>query len=210
MLPRVLVVSRVSIVGLLCVLWCSVSGSVASTVRPVNLEQMSDRAASIFSGRCVDVSYGTHPTLGVEVTLATFEVERSIKGDVGETVTVTLFGGRPTAGNATAIIGRPNFAVGEDLVLFLYGESSAGLSSPVGLGQGKFNVFTDKQGNKIAVNEFGNKNLFRGMSTEAKGRLDSAAPRWLERRERELRSDLLLDMADSLKTLPATRTPEGE
>ncbi len=205
MLSRALRQSRNAILVVLCTLSLSLPISKASTVRPVNLEQMSQRAATIFSGHCIDVSYGTHPTLGVEVTLATFEVDRAIKGDVGDTITVTLFGGKSTGGSAPAIIGRPNFTVGEELVLFLYGESSVGLSSPVGLGQGKFNVFTDKQGSKIAVNEFGNKNLFRGMSVDAKGRLDSANPQWLQRRELELKPGALLDMTDSLKSLPATR-----
>ncbi len=210
MLSCALTQSRNAIVVVLCTLSLSLSISVASTVRPVNLEQMSDRAATIFSGRCIDVSYGRHPTLGIEVTLATFEVDRAIKGEVGDTVTVTLFGGKATGGNATTVIGRPSFAVGEELVLFLYGESSVGLSSPVGLGQGKFNVFTDKQGNKIAVNEFGNKNLFQGMSVEAKDRLDTADPQGAQRKTLELRPGALLDMADSLKSLPAARTIDHE
>ena len=40
-------------------------------------------------------------------------------------------------------------------MLFLYGESASGWSSPVGLGQGKFTVFEDKLGQRRALNALG-------------------------------------------------------
>jgi hypothetical protein len=49
---------------------------------------------------------------------------------------------------------RTVFAKGERAVLFLYGENARGLTSPVGLGQGRFTVFEDKQGRKLAMNGF--------------------------------------------------------
>jgi hypothetical protein len=129
----------------------------ASQVRSLDLEEMTDRAATIFSGRCIGIRHEREAALGVDVTYATFLVRRVIKGNPGPTLEVKLFGGseRPA--------GVPTFRKNEEVVLFLYGTSSLGFSSPVGLGQGKFSVVTDKQGRKHAFNEYGNANLLRGM-----------------------------------------------
>jgi hypothetical protein len=164
---------------LLAVLLVSTSLTQASQVRPVNLEEMTERAATIFSGRCIESSAAVDPDLGRVVTLATFEVDRAVKGEVGATVTIKLLGGSPegaAAGNSIA--GLPRFRPGEEVVLFLYGESRLGLSSPVGLGQGKFTVFEDKQGGKVAVNAFGNANLTRGLSQEAQQLLAPTLRAW--------------------------------
>ena len=52
----------------------------ASQVRPVNLEEMTERAETIFSGRCVQVRSMPDPQTGGTVTRATFEVHRVVKG----------------------------------------------------------------------------------------------------------------------------------
>jgi hypothetical protein len=54
--------------------------------------------------------------------------------------------------------------VGEHLILFLTHESELGLSSPVGLMQGVFQVRKDKKGRKEGViNGINNAGLFNGM-----------------------------------------------
>jgi hypothetical protein len=169
----------------------------ASQVRPVNLEEMTERAATIFAGRCIESSASVDPDLGRVVTLATFEVDRAVKGELGDTVTVKLLGGGPEGGGAeTSIAGLPGFRPGEEVVLFLYGESRLGLSSPVGLGQGKFTVFEDKQGGRIAVNAFGNAHLTRGLSQEAQRLLAPTMTGWNE--PGELDPKTLLDMVEAL------------
>jgi hypothetical protein len=57
-----------------------------------------------------------------------------------------------TARPGEATEGLPRFEVGEELILFLYGDSSRGLTSPVGFGQGKFKVIRDKGGKQHAAN----------------------------------------------------------
>jgi hypothetical protein len=136
----------------------------ATQIRPVNLEEMTARAARIFSGRCTEISRERDPGLGHPVMIATFEVHRTVKGAVQSTVRLRMLAD-----------GSAGFRPGEDVVLFLYGESALGLTSPVGFGQGKFTVFTDKLGRRIAVNEMGNRNLFRGLSPQAVSRLGDAA-----------------------------------
>lgn len=145
--------------GLICAL--ALSGSVlqarASQVRLLTLEEMTGRAARIFAGRCLRVKAVEAGAHGIPMMEVTFEVHQSLKGDARGTVTVRQPGRVGQRGGG--IPGLPSFRAGEEVLLFLYGESPSGNSSPVGLGQGKFTVLTDKEGHRWAVNEFGNRNL---------------------------------------------------
>ncbi|MGH9868012.1 MAG: hypothetical protein ACREAA_07615 [Candidatus Polarisedimenticolia bacterium] len=130
----------------------------ASQVRPVDLEQMTSRAARIFSGRCTGSRVERDPTLQRDVVVATFRVQRAVKGVEGHTVTVRMLAS-PSAAQGDEAPGVPSFKTGEEVVLFLYGDSPLGLTSPVGLGQGRFRIFKDKQGRKVALNDFANARL---------------------------------------------------
>ena len=162
----------------------------ASQIRSLNLAEMTERAERIFSGRCVDVRVELDPQLGVNVTHVTFAAEHGAKGDVRGSVTIKMLG------DPDGVAGLPVFHEGEEVVLFLYGESASGLTSPVGFGQGKFAVRQDKQGQRVAVNAFANENLFRGLSTEARQRVGTAAERWRGRGAMPL--DELLDAVSML------------
>ncbi len=124
----------------------------ASQLRSMGLAEMTQRADRVFSGRCTATEVVRDERIGFNVTHATFEVDRAVKGDVGRTVTVRILGS-----------GAPPFELGERVVLFLYPDSALGLTSPVGLGQGKFSIFKNKEGRDRALNAFGNKNLLRGI-----------------------------------------------
>jgi hypothetical protein len=173
------------------VLGLFVTAADATQSRPLNLEEMTDHATTIFSGRCLHVRIESDAKLGRDVTVATFQVERSIKGNAGKTTTVRMPWASPDAFPA----GVPSFARGDDVVLFLYGESASGMRAPVGLGQGRFRVLTDKQGRKIAINDFGNRNLMHGVSAGTRDRL--AAVPGLSR-EGSLTPETLLDAVDGL------------
>ena len=184
--------------ALFCV-FSSLLGSslLASQVRLVNLEQMTQRAARIFSGRCIETRVENDPALGRDVTVATFRVQRAVKGVSGDTVTVRMLSGGTSLGDEPA--GVPHFNRGDEVVLFLYGESSLGLSSTVGLGQGSFKVLTDKQGRRFAFNEVANRNLMRAMRPEATARLRDRlrVPAGTEGAE-TVDPASLLDMAEAL------------
>ena len=139
----------------------------ATQVRPINIEEMTERAATIFAGRCLNVRVEHDPKLGRDVTAATFRVERSIKGTAGTTITVRM----PWASMVAIPSGVPSFARGDEVVLFLYGESATGMRAPVGLGQGRFRILTYKHGRRMAMNDVGNRNLMHGVSASARERL---------------------------------------
>ena len=144
----------------------------------MTLEEMTERAGRIFSGHCTGVRVVEQPGRRMPVTEVTFQVDRTLKGRPGGTLTIRQPGGPSAAGErSVGILGLPRFQPGEEVILFLYGESASGLTSPVGLGQGKFTVHTDKEGRRWAVNEYGNRNLFRETSEETGERRGPATKR---------------------------------
>ena len=146
----------------------------ATQIRRLNLEQMTERAATIFTGVCTDIHVERDPNVGW-VSVATFDVLRSVKGRLAATTTVRLVGGQADLEpRSTSIAGMPSFHRGDEVVLFLYGTSTVGLTSPVGLGQGSFTVVRDKLGKKLAINAFGNERLLEGVSSTTRGRLGAA------------------------------------
>lgn len=173
----------------------------AGQVRSVGLAEMAHRADRIFSARCIAIDVVPLPQLGREVTEVTFEVERVVKGGVGRTVNVKLLG----AGDG---FDAPRFEPGERVVLFLHADGALGLTSPVGLGQGRFSIVEDKQGHELAVNAFGNRNLLGGLSGQTRARVEGA----LAGRDAVagLTADTLLDVARDLLAAekPAPRREE--
>ena len=172
----------------------------ASRVRPINIEEMSQRADRIFLGRCVGVRAELDPDLGQMVTYATFVTHRAVKGSAHGKVTIKLLGDQVEDGSPVrGIEGVPRFREGEEVVLFLYGDSGRGLTSPVGLGQGKFVVFEDKLGKRQALNALGNETLFRNLSPGARKKLGELPTRPARG---GIDPDALLDMVRRLDEKP--------
>jgi hypothetical protein len=142
----------------------------ASTVRPLNLEQLTARAATIFSGRCLTVRRVHDPDLDAEVTEVIFQVDRVVKGTPGPRRRVRML---EEPGHADSLSGGRALAVrpGDEVVLFLYGENERGLTAPVAMGQGWFDVRADKHGGKLATGPLNNQVLWRGLSAHADARL---------------------------------------
>jgi hypothetical protein len=186
-------VGVVVLAALLCI-----GPSRAETVRPVNLEEMTVRAATIFSGRCLGVEVVDDAELGSRVVEVTFHVDRAAKGNPGATYRIRLLrddapgeDGRGPAGQASS------FRPGEEVVLFLYGANALGVTSPVAMGQGRFEVLSDKRGEKMALNALGNAALWRGLTPDAAARLEPH--RRGPRSAREVAPDALLDMVEALR-----------
>jgi hypothetical protein len=169
----------------------------ASQVRPLNLEEMVQRSGRIFSGRCVQVRVAEDPGTHQRATFVTFAVDRTVKGGGPPRVTIKILGEQGWPGKReTGIEGAPRYMEGEEVVLFLYGDSRSGFTSPVGFGQGKFSVVRDKNGQRLALNEFGNRGLLERLSPRAEERLKGRAAR--HRGRPEIPPDDLLEMVKSL------------
>ena len=169
----------------------------ASQVRSLNLEEMVQRADRIFSGRCVQVRVAEDPETHQKATFVTFTVDRTVKGGGRPKVTIKVLGEQGWPGKReVGLEGAPRYVEGEEVVLFLYGDSRSGFTSPVGLGQGKFSVIRDKNGERLALNEYGNRGLMERLSARGEERLKGRGARHRDRPE--ISPDDLLDMAQSL------------
>jgi hypothetical protein len=169
----------------------------ASQVRRLNLEQMTQHASRILHGRCTSVTASVDPDLHQTVTLVTLVPYRSMKGAVHGKLTIKLLGDQTSqAPVSEATEGIPSFEEGEEVVLFLYGDSRSGLTSPVGFGQGKFKILPDKNRKLQAVNGFGNEKLLQGMSPEAQSKLGHRLEHLQERQQLPLGD--FLDMVQVL------------
>ena len=169
----------------------------ASQVRSLNLEEMVQRSGRIFSGRCVQVRVAEDPGTHQKATFVTFAVVRAVKGVGHPRLTIKILGDQGWQGRReSGLEGAPRYAEGEEVILFLYGESRSGFTSPVGFGQGIFSVVPDKRGGRLAINEYGNRGLLERLSPRAEERLKGRAAR--HRDQPEMSRDELLEMVKSL------------
>jgi len=125
-----------------------------AVLKELNLAQLCGQASTIFSGVCIE-----RGTDDPSVLSFTFKVLHMIKGQPSDTITVRMH-------KKAAVIARaPVYTVGEEVILFLYPESTEGFTSPVGFGQGRFLVSLDAAGEKVVANQRNNLNLFKGMDS---------------------------------------------
>ena len=136
---------------MLCALCSQAHGA---AVRELNLEGLCRGAGKIFWGVCSKVETQD------QSLVYTFSSHRMLKGGSADTVTLRMH-------KAAGLYARaPRFTAGQEVLLFLYPESSLGYSSPVGFGQGVFMVSNTGAGEKTVLNERGNSGLFKGMNME--------------------------------------------
>ncbi len=135
-----------------CLLALTFAGPAGATsVLPLQLDQIVDGAAVAFHGTCIDNRTELDTATNMVVTYTTFTVQEVLKGTVPPTYVIKQIGGRMPAGQMSyRVDGIPTFSVGADYVVLLAGVSSAGFSSPVGLAQGKFSVMTDGESTKVS------------------------------------------------------------
>ena len=173
-------------------------------VRPVNLAYLSQRADVIIQGQIKSVKheplpgYPNIPT--VEVTLY---VERSLRGLPGKTYTFreVQLGVRPAQG-------KKAYRAGQRLLLFLPSPSQYGLSSPIGIGQGRFHIANDSAGNARVANEHGNAGLFRDVerdAVKAGKQLTTGQRKLASTKSGPVQLEEFVSLVKSLTTLPRIR-----
>jgi len=144
--------------------------------KQLTLADMVKAAGVVVHGRIVQVTEQPHPGYANIRTLRVrLEVIENILGAPGKELVFTQYVGAHRtswAGNPQGNITQrrtasSEYAIGRELILFLYPSSKAGFTSPVGAGQGKFRVQRAPDGRRTAVNALGNHGLFRGLSEVA-------------------------------------------
>lgn len=120
------------------------SQSTASSVLQMDLEALATRAERIIVGVCDERTI--EETDGLLHTRMTFVVRQALKGAVQDRITV-LFPGGEKGEIRQWIVGMPAFEPGEEVVVFLSSPDHLGRVWPIGLAQGKFQVWRDEAGN---------------------------------------------------------------
>jgi len=151
---------RLHIFGLINTAVCLLLGTSllqAAVVKEMNLAAMAAAAQRVFSGVCIDRQTLYDPQQQREVVAFTFRVDQVLKGAAQDRLTVKA------SKMLVDLKQVPTYCVGEEVVLFLSGESRLGFASPVGLGQGRFRVLQGAGGQRAVANERNNRNLFKAM-----------------------------------------------
>ncbi len=127
--------------------------SFAASVLPLDLSRIHGEASYVFHGQCIANDAVEDPQTGMIVTVTTFSILETLKGNVEQTYTIKQVGGKlPKSSDLMMVPGVPKFEIGKNYVVFLPQPSRLGFSSPIGLDQGKFDILLDKQGNNVVGN----------------------------------------------------------
>jgi len=139
----------------------------ATTLLPVDLSHLHRYAQNILYAECIDNQVEMDQQSNAVVTYTTFSVKDAIKGAPQQTITIKQIGGEmKETGAALVVPGVPKFALNEKYLLFLPKKSRLGFSSPVGLGQGSFQVFKSRDGNMMVSNGRDFSELMAGMENK--------------------------------------------
>jgi hypothetical protein len=133
---------------------------------PANLDDLTQLAATILRGSVVSVAIEPHPQFSnIQTVTVTISVARVLKGESSKIFTFRQFVWDPREAAAAA-----GYRKGGELLLFLNPNSEYGLTSPVGLDQGRFRVLRDASGKAFAVNGRANFALFNQVLGKASSR----------------------------------------
>lgn len=184
--------SRMLAIGV-TLLWSTFAGinALATSVLPLDLDQITAGAQHIVHVRCTKNEVQRDPAIGV-VTVTTFVVLDRVKGEGTSTFTVRQPGGE--LDGIAADYHVPKFSAGSEYVLFMPPTSQLGLASPVGLSQGSFAVLQGPAGKEV-----GNGRDFASLLSDADRA--TAIPRVATRLQRTPSERSRLDLTDFMTLL---------
>jgi hypothetical protein len=135
----------------------------AASTSPVDLAQLVQSAQTIVRGRVISAKVEPHPQFSnLRTVVITMAVTRQLKGQSTSTLTFRQF--LWDAQEASIFAGYKGAG---ELLLFLNPVSPYGLTSPVGLEQGRFRVLRDAKGNSYVLNGRRNLGLFTESTADA-------------------------------------------
>ncbi len=123
---------------------------------PQNLDELTDRARDIVRGTVVSAHVERHPELSnLHTVVVTLRVGETLKGGAQGSYTF-----RQYIWDVRDRHDAAGYRKGQELLLLMNAPSRYGLSSPVGIGQGRFRIERDRSGRAVAMNGAGNLRLF--------------------------------------------------
>lgn len=120
----------------------------ATIVRAVEFEKKVEDAAAIVVGTCVGQQSRWDAARNLILTYSTFRVEKTLKGDPAQQITIVTPGG--TVDNTVQeIIGVPKFQAGEENVVFVRNTQTG--PTVLYLEQGNYKVFKNDRGDRMVT-----------------------------------------------------------
>ena len=126
---------------LLAFLW--VSGAAATTLLPMNLDDLTAESPAIAYGKIVASRTEWNNAHTLIYTVYTVQVVEYLKGDLGPSFELQEPGGE-LDGLSMSVAGVPQFTVGQEALLFLWTDPQ-GLHQVTGFEQGNLTVQSDPQ-----------------------------------------------------------------
>lgn len=131
-----------------------------------SIADLTDEASIIVHGTIVSSKVEPHPQYpNIQTVLVTMSIADTLKGKSQSTVTF-----RQYVWDIRSLNSSGGYHKGEELLLFLRPASPAGLTSPAGLQQGRFEITRDAKGQLQAANAEHNAGLFSNLSKQAQQR----------------------------------------
>jgi hypothetical protein len=150
----------------LMLLSCTALAQRGALTAPRSIDQLSQEAALIVRGHVTSAKVEPHPQLhNLMTVLVTMDVEETLKGTRSKSIQF-----RQYIWDIRDQIDAARYGKGEDLLLMLGPVSQYGLTSPVGLQQGRFRITRDSMGQAMAANGNGNLRLFEATEQRAQAR----------------------------------------
>jgi hypothetical protein len=166
------------------------------------LDQLTEEADVIVHGYVTSTRIEPHPQLrNLNTIVVSLEVKDTYKGKPTKSLTFRQYVWDPDPQRELAEYGKH-----QELILFLGPVSEYGLTSPVGLDQGRFRIYTDQKKQMVASNGRGNLGLFHSVVPRARAHGITLSPRTLQLAQQTQASPLLLrDLEEAIRTFVGAR-----
>jgi len=163
---------------------------------PRALDQLTAEAETIVHGSIVSAKIEPHPKLrNLDTIVVSLKVQDTYKGTAGKSFVFRQYVWENPAFEAS------QYRKGQELLLFLGPVSDYGLSSPVGLEQGRFQILRTAKSAPKALNGRGNAGLFNAVLARAKAHNLTLSSRTAEMAQRNQPGSLRLsDLEDAIRT----------
>lgn len=162
-----------------------------------NLAQLTGRADVIVRGRVLSAKFEQHPQLhNLNTVVVSLRVKEVLKGSAPATYTF-----RQYVWDIRDTFNTAGYRKGQELLLLMNRPSQFGLTSPVGLEQGRFRILHDSAGAATAINGRGNAGLFADIPAQVQARritLSAGASKMIRVRHGAVRAD---DLSEVIRAL---------
>jgi hypothetical protein len=142
----------------------------------MSLPELVSAADVAVRGHVISARVEAHPDYpNLSTVLVTVSAESVLKGKTGQTYTFRQFIWDPRDK-----IDAAGYRKGQEVLLLMNAVNENGLTSPVGMVQGRFRIVTDSKGKKSALNGQDNFGLFQNVTStapSAMARLSTATSR---------------------------------